>query len=109
MTHRTKEPATLWTNKPSQKEQDEAFDAAYPGVYAAFVRAAEQVRALGREKYSAYTIRERIRWHFEIEKNDREFLFNNNWTPDLARRLMRERPEFAGFFELRERREERAA
>lgn len=98
-------PLPLWETAESE---DQRFDRENPGVYAAFVRAAEEARASGLDKYSAYTIRERIRWHFEIEKRDREFVFNNNWTPDMARRLMRERPEFAGFFELRERKGEAA-
>ena len=54
-------------------------------------------------RYSADAILHRIRWHFTIERKDRAFKCNNNWTAKLARWWMEKRPEHAGFFELRER------
>ena len=44
MIDRPKDPPSLWTVAP---DPDEAFDAANPGVFAAFVRAAEEDVGLG--------------------------------------------------------------
>jgi hypothetical protein len=58
----------------------------------------------GFERYSADAILHRIRWEMHIARGDRAFKANNNWTPALARWLMKRSPgAFGGFFELRER------
>lgn len=59
----------------------------------------------GRRRYSAKAIMERIRWHREIEKGEREFRVNNNWTAKLARWFMRRHPDHEGFFECRGKRD----
>ena len=68
-----------------------------------FEKLALEVYREGLRKYSARSILYRIRWHHEIERGDRAFKCNDHWSPDLARWLIARRPEFAGFFELRER------
>jgi len=57
----------------------------------------------GWERYSARAILHRIRWHMSVEKKDREFKANNNWTPELSRWFMKKYPAYGAFFELRER------
>lgn len=70
-----------------------------------FERFAFQIKNQGFDRYSADAILHRIRWHFHIERGDREFACNNNYTAHLARWLMAKYPDkMAGFFETRERR-----
>ena len=59
------------------------------------------VAARGFRRYSARAIMHRLRWHHHIEKGDRAFKCNNNWTPELARWFLDVHPEHPGFFELR--------
>jgi hypothetical protein len=63
-----------------------------------------QVRDQGWEHYSSDAILHRIRWHFHVDKGDRTFKCNNNWTPDLARWMMQKHPDMDGFFRTRVRR-----
>ena len=74
-----------------------------PDVCNLFERLALQIHGTGRKRYSADAILHRVRWHFDIEKNNRGFKANNNWTAPLARWFLAKHPECAGFFELRER------
>ena len=78
------------------------FDRENPSVWTHFVRFTEEAIATGRTHYSARDIIHRIRWHLTIEtKSDDGFKINNNHSPYYARKLIRLRPELAGFFELR--------
>ena len=52
----------------------------------------------GWEHYSADAILHRIRWHYHIEKGDRTFKCNNNWTAELSRWFMDKYPHHNGFF-----------
>ncbi|MCK1668654.1 hypothetical protein [Bradyrhizobium sp. 153] len=74
-------------------------------VCAKFCELALKVKRRGFEHYSADAILHRIRWHFQIEREDREFKCNNNWTSTLARWAMETHPELNGFFETRNRKE----
>jgi hypothetical protein len=67
-----------------------------------FEKLALEVRALGFERYSARAIIHRIRWHEQIDKGNREFKCNNNWTPSMARWVIAKHPNMTEFFELRE-------
>lgn len=58
------------------------------------------------KRYSADAILHRIRWHFTIERRDRAFKCNNNWTAPLARWWLERHPEHSEFFETRERMQE---
>lgn len=79
-----------------------------PEVCDLFERLALQVRSRGLERYSADALTHQIRWHFNIERGDREFKANNNWTSVLARWFLAKHPELPKFFETRERRKEAA-
>lgn len=90
------EPSHLFATFESA-EMDEAYDQERPGLFALFAELAEQVRdsmvRRGRvPRYSADAIGHRIRWHYQVEKGDDEFKFNNDHTSYLARRLMRVKP-----------------
>ena len=73
-----------------------------PKVYDLFVRFAKDVKAAKMGRYSAKSIFERIRWHVEIETVGEKFKLNNNYTAYYARKMMKEHPEFQGFFIVRE-------
>ena len=77
-------------------------------VAALFERLAMQVHHAGHERYSADAILHRIRWHMQIERGDREFCVNNNWSSQLARWFLDHHPDLKQlkFFETRERRKD---
>ena len=72
-----------------------------PSIRDKFEELALQVIDVGFAKYSARTIIHRIRWHFSIERGNREFRCNNNWTLELARWFHDKYPQHDSFFELR--------
>ncbi len=67
-----------------------------------FERTSLQVNKAGYARYSSDAILHRIRWHMQIERGQRDFKCNNNWTAPLARWFLERHPELEGFFELRE-------
>lgn len=79
-----------------------AFDRAHPEVFRLFRKYAEDIRVCGQERYSADAILHRIRWHYHIERGERDFTVNNDYSSRYARLLMQVDPSFVGFFEVRE-------
>jgi hypothetical protein len=67
-----------------------------------FETLALRLRVRGFRRYSARAILHQIRWHHHVDRGDRGFKANNNWTPGMARWFMERHPEMDGFFELRE-------
>jgi hypothetical protein len=63
----------------------------------------------GWRQYSADAILHRLRWHMHIERGDRDFKCNNNWTSQLARWFLKTHPECGEFFETRALASERCA
>lgn len=76
-----------------------------------FEKLALGVSKAGHARYSADAILHRIRWHFQIEKGDREFKCNDHWTAPLSRWFLARHPNLAAtkFFETREKRQTEAA
>jgi hypothetical protein len=74
---------------------------ANPHIYRHFKQLATQMRAAGRERYSARTIMEVMRWHYDLKTVGDVFEINDNFTPIYVRLLIHYHPEFSGFFELR--------
>ena len=68
-----------------------------------FERLALEVAKAGFARYSADAVLHRIRWHEQIERGNRGFRANNNWTAPLARWFLKRNPQLPGFFELRDR------
>ena len=68
-----------------------------------FERVALDLIAMRFARCSADAILHRCRWHWQVERGDRGFKINNNWSAPLARWFLKIHPEAAGFFELRER------
>jgi hypothetical protein len=57
----------------------------------------------GCKRFSAKMVLCQIRWYTMMKTGDDGFKVNDKWCKTLAEWLMRERPEFAGFFETRDR------
>ena len=57
----------------------------------------------GRDYYSIYNIREKLRWDSEIRQNPKSshFKINNNYTSSMARLLMAINPSLYGMFRIR--------
>lgn len=72
-----------------------------PEVVTLFVKLALDLIDAGWDHYSARAILHRIRWHYHVEKSDRDFKCNNNWTPTMARYFHALHPQHAGFFRTR--------
>jgi hypothetical protein len=72
-------------------------------VRAQFLELARLLRSRGFQHHSADAVLHRIRWLGSVEKGDREYKCNNNWTAPLARWAMAADPSLSGLFNLRER------
>jgi hypothetical protein len=66
-----------------------------------FEKLALELHAKGHAYYSARDITARMRWHYRVDCDNREFVINNNWSPALARWFISRHPNMADFFELR--------
>lgn len=67
-----------------------------------FEKFAFEAKRSGMTRFSSDAILHRIRWYVNIEKGNRDFKCNNNWTATLSRWLMMKYPiEMNGFFETR--------
>ena len=71
-----------------------------------FEKLALQVNTAGHLHYSADAVLHRIRWEYQIERGDKDFTCNNNWTSTLARWFLARHPRLAAiqYFSTRERR-----
>lgn len=68
-------------------------------VVEAFIKYARQLKHQGnREYYSAYCIRERIRWDSMITQIGGDYKISNNITPFVARLVMKLDPSLKGMF-----------
>lgn len=87
---------------------DERFDAWLAGVQGRAIYEAARARALalrarGFPRYGIKAILEAIRFDNAVARGPgEEYLVNNNYASRLARRLMADHKELAGFFETRE-------
>jgi hypothetical protein len=72
-----------------------------PRVVFLFEKLTLELSRRGFEHYSARAVMHRIRWHYEVDKGERDFTCNNNWTPRMSRWFMDKHPELGEFFETR--------
>ncbi len=80
----------------------EKFHKDNPKVMELFLKFAKQAKEAGRERMGAKAIIERIRWHTSVDTIGSEFKCNNSYTSRYARLAIKENPELAGLFTLRE-------
>jgi hypothetical protein len=80
-----------WLNTPHGRE-----------VYGLFKQFATKWKEAGNDKCSASLILNRLRWETGIKGRYCGFKVSNDHGPLLARQLIQDNPEFAGFFDLKE-------
>jgi len=86
------------------------FHRANPRVYELFVQYTFEAIRAGCRHFSAYSVRERIRWNRDVETRGRDgFKLNNNLTPYYARKFMHDHPAQRGIFATREARADEGA
>lgn len=72
-----------------------------PQIFEKFKQYAYQMKRAGREHYGAKGIIERIRWDMHMGYEEGDFKISNTFFPLYARLLVKECPEFDGFFRLK--------
>ena len=72
-------------------------------IYHEFVNLARKMKATGRDRWSAMSIIEIIRWETGLVSRGDVFKINNTYRSGLARLAMVENPDLKGFFEIREK------
>lgn len=85
------------------QERFEIYHNANPLVYDLFVKYTMQVIARGYARFSSKAVFERLRWYFAFETKGDNHKINNNYTALYSRMFMEQYPQYKGFFETRER------
>jgi hypothetical protein len=81
-----------------------------PQVYERLVKLARDLRARNRSrKLGIGMLYEVVRWMHFMETTDEEYKLNNNHRSRYARMIMRNEPDLADAFEVRELADERAS
>lgn len=94
--------AVLFADYPkSVLARFKAFHAANPHVYRKFAELARQMASTGRPRYSARTIVEVMRWHFDLGTTGDPFEINGDFVPIYVRLFIYNNPQYLAFFELR--------
>lgn len=84
------------------QEAFEKYHKANPHVFEFFKHFSTQAKKSGMQQFSANAIFERMRWHLNIETIGEPFKLSNNYRAYYARKLMKECPEFEGFFKIKQ-------
>lgn len=94
---------SLWPRRlfMSITKDFQIFHRSNPKVYKLFRRFALEAKDLGRKRFGARFIWERMRWYIRIETRNDNFKLNDHFPPFYARKLMKDIPAMRGFFELR--------
>jgi len=80
----------------------ELYDQDHPQVWKAFERFTHDAIRKGFKNYGARSIFEAIRWHTGVNAEFPDgFKVNNTFTPDYARKFMKQYPEHEGYFRIR--------
>jgi hypothetical protein len=74
---------------------------ANPHIYEEFKKLTFKMAGTGRVRYSARTIIEVMRWHYDLQTTGDVFVVNDNFTPIYVRLLIYDYPNYRSFFELR--------
>lgn len=86
-----------YTMKNKKKYDFKKYDAENPQIYLKFKDYTKILIQRGFKNYSAMAVMQAVRWHTDIEGNDK-FKVNHNYFPDYARKFMKEFPQHEGFF-----------
>lgn len=94
----TPAPLLDWKQPPSPYP-----DGIPPEVCRLFEKIATELVDGGFARFSADAILHKIRWEMQVERGNRGFKINNDWSATLARWFITRNPGAKKFFELRER------
>ncbi len=104
----------LFAPQPEPTPEEEGHRAAahkwmdeHPDGMRLFEEMAMQAASRGR-RFGAKALAERIRWEFNITRNETDFKVNNSYVSWIARELIRRHPHLSAFIELRRTRDEAA-
>jgi hypothetical protein len=90
-----------WEDRTIQSRFEE-FDRNHPEVYRYLVELAFSAYNIGHRHYGIRTLWERMRWHFYVERDEREeYKLNDHYTSRYVRKIIAEYPELEEFFEIR--------
>lgn len=85
---------------PALVKRFEKYHQQHPEVWDKFKAYAQEMRATGRKRYSAWAIINRIRWDHDISYAE-EFKISNDYIALYARVMIHLDPAFAEFFRTR--------
>ncbi len=91
---------------PSQRrmlDEFNDFDKEHPEFWDQFKFFTFAAIHSGRDRFSARAVFQRMRWETEIDGGG-TFKVNNNWCAFYSRKFMQMYPEYEGFFQIRQRR-----
>lgn len=95
---------TLASPEPTLTDRFHAFHQANPHVYARLVELVADEVACGATRIGVGALFERLRYSERTETNGDRYRLNNDLRADYVRHLIAEHPEWADFFETRQRR-----
>lgn len=78
-----------------------SFHKKNPGIYRLFCDYSFRMKNLGRTRYSAWIVINRVRWEFDLGGNGETFKINNDFIALYARLMISDFPQFEDFFSLR--------
>jgi hypothetical protein len=84
------------------QERFNEYDHCHPEVYKYLVSLCFELKSKRFRRYGIRSLWERVRWHFQVEKEmGEDFKLNDHFHSRYVRKIIAEYPEFDGFFELR--------
>lgn len=84
------------------QERFERFHAQHPEVYGALVAFCFDLVRRGRHHYGIKSVWERMRWHFQVDKDmGEDFKLCNDYHSRYVRLIIKDHPELEPMFELR--------
>ena len=95
------EQFSLWSG-PSIEERFVSHRAHHPEVMDELVRLAYEAKAAGMRRIGIRMLWERMRWLFTVERDEGDFKLNDHLTSRYVRTMVREHPDLAPMFEVRE-------
>jgi len=99
----------MQTRADQIRKRFEQFHAENPVVWELFQRFSRDIIRSGRDRYSAQTLIERIRWHTDIETRGSAVKLNNDYAAYYARMWATQHPDIPLFSFRHQKSKERPA
>lgn len=92
---------------PLLKEKFKTYLATNPHIFPHFERLVARARQMGKKKYSAWVIVNKMRWDLEIEASGDPFRISNDYIALMSRLYVWKHPESVEFFDFKPMKERR--